>query len=78
VDSSLWPAWGVPVRKGSLGERGHRGRGVPAPGLGIETGVSLEAVLETSEFISKHLRRKPNSRVAIALRKPPLDSESKL
>ena len=36
-------------------------------GLGIETGVDLDKVLETGAFISDFLGRKPASKVARAL-----------
>ena len=36
-------------------------------GLGIETGISLDAVVEASEFISTHLGRQSSSRAGTAI-----------
>ena len=36
-------------------------------GLGIETGVDLEALVDAALFISKALGRQPSSRVACAI-----------
>jgi len=36
-------------------------------GLGMETGVDLDALVEVGDYISKHLRRPSHSRVAVAL-----------
>jgi len=37
-------------------------------GLGIETGVDLEAVIDTGRFISDALGRRPASKVSLAKR----------
>jgi hydroxymethylglutaryl-CoA lyase len=36
-------------------------------GLGIETGISLDAVVEAGEFISAHLGRQSSSRAGTAI-----------
>ena len=36
-------------------------------GMGIETGIDLDALVDAGVFISEYLGRKPNSRVATAL-----------
>jgi hydroxymethylglutaryl-CoA lyase len=36
-------------------------------GLGIETGIDLDAVVEAGQFISQHLGRKPVSRAGNAI-----------
>jgi len=36
-------------------------------GMGIATGLDLDALVDAGQFISNHLGRKPNSRVAQAL-----------
>ena len=35
-------------------------------GMGIETGVDLDKLLEAGRYISDHLGRKPNSNVGLA------------
>lgn len=39
----------------------------PIQGMGIETGVDLDALVDVGDFISKQLRRPSHSRVASAL-----------
>ena len=36
-------------------------------GMGIETGIDLDALIDAGVFISQALGRKPNARVATAL-----------
>ena len=57
----------LPVRQGRDRQRRHRRRAVPAAGLGIDTGIDLDAVVDAGQFISRHLGRKSVSRAGNAL-----------
>ena len=57
-------AWAaVPYAKGATGNVAHRGRGLHAARLGIETGIDLDTLVDAGVFISNVLGRKPISRV---------------
>jgi len=35
--------------------------------MGIATGIDLDRLVDAGQYISRHLQRQPNSRVAVAL-----------
>ncbi len=67
VDSSVAGLGGCPYAKGASGNLATEDLLYMLHGLGIETGVDLEAVAEAGRFICGHLGRPPSSRVAQAL-----------
>lgn len=69
IDSSVAGLGGCPYAKGASGNVATEDVVYLLHGLGIETGVRLDALLDIVAFISKHLGRKPNSRVAAAMLK---------
>jgi hydroxymethylglutaryl-CoA lyase len=66
-DASVAGLGGCPYAKGATGNVATEDVLFLLDGLGIETGVSLEAVVDAAAFISGALGRKPVSRVANAL-----------
>ncbi|MDP6350822.1 MAG: hydroxymethylglutaryl-CoA lyase [Alphaproteobacteria bacterium] len=68
VDSSVGGLGGCPYAKGAKGNVATEDVLYMLDGMDIETGVALDAVVETAWFISAALGRRPNSRVAQALR----------
>jgi len=69
IDSSVAGLGGCPYAKGASGNVATEDVLYMLDGMGIETGVDLEKIVETAWFISGHLNRKPASRVAQALKK---------
>ena len=68
VDSATAGLGGCPYAKGASGNVGTEDVLYMLHGLGIETGVDLDAVAEAGWFISDALGREPVSRVSLALR----------
>ncbi|MEX1147003.1 MAG: hydroxymethylglutaryl-CoA lyase, partial [Sphingomonadales bacterium] len=68
VDSSVAGLGGCPFAKGASGNVATEDVLYMLNGLGIETGVDINAVLDAAWFISDALDRLPASRVARALR----------
>ncbi len=68
VDSSVGGLGGCPYAKGAKGNVATEDVLYMLDGMDIETGVALDAVVETAWFISTALGRRPTSRVAQALR----------
>ena len=68
VDSAVAGLGGCPYAKGASGNVATEDLLYMLHGMGIETGVSLERVLEAGWFISDVLGRTPGSRVSAALR----------
>jgi hydroxymethylglutaryl-CoA lyase len=66
-DASVAGLGGCPYAKGATGNVATEDVLFLLDGLGIETGVSLDGVVDTAAFISGVLGRKPVSRVANAL-----------
>ena len=64
VDSSIAGLGGCPYAKGATGNVATEDVLYMLDGLGIETGVSMNGLLEASRYISEFLNRKPASRVA--------------
>ena len=67
IDSSLGGLGGCPYAKGAKGNVATEDVLYMLAGMGIETGVDLEAVTRTSWWLFGTLARRPNSRVAQAL-----------
>jgi hydroxymethylglutaryl-CoA lyase len=67
LDSSVAGLGGCPYAKGASGNVASEDLLYLLDGLGIETGVSLERLVEAGRFICAHLGREPASKVARAL-----------
>jgi hydroxymethylglutaryl-CoA lyase len=67
VDSSIAGLGGCPYAKGATGNLATEDLLYMLNGLGIESGVSMDGLLEASAFISRVLGRQPVSRVSQAL-----------
>jgi hydroxymethylglutaryl-CoA lyase len=65
--SSVAGLGGCPYAKGATGNVATEDVVYLLQGLGIETGVDLDRLVDAGQFISDVLQRKPNSRVAMAL-----------
>lgn len=66
VDAAIGGLGGCPYAPGAAGNLATEDLVYMLDGLGVETGVDLEAVLAASRFISEHLGRPPGSKVARA------------
>jgi len=67
IDSSVGGLGGCPYAKGAKGNVATEDVLYMLHGMGIETGVDLDAVVDASWWIFETLGRRPNSRVAQAL-----------
>eukprot|EP00126_Sphaerothecum_destruens_P000243 Sdes_comp10288_c0_seq1m1919 len=67
VDSSVAGLGGCPYAKGASGNVATEDVVYMLEGLGIEHGVNLIELVKVGNFISKHLDRKSQSKVALAL-----------
>ena len=65
--SSVAGLGGCPYAKGATGNVATEDVVYLLHGLGIETGIDLDALVDAGAFISEQLGRKPNSRVATAI-----------
>ncbi|MBM3386198.1 MAG: hydroxymethylglutaryl-CoA lyase [Betaproteobacteria bacterium] len=65
--SSVAGLGGCPYAKGATGNVASEDLVYLLHGLGIATGIDLDALVDAGAFISDHLGRKPNSRVATAI-----------
>ena len=65
--SSVAGLGGCPYAKGATGNVSTEDVVYLLHGMGIETGIDLDALVDAGAFISTHLGRKPNSRVATAI-----------
>ena len=65
--SSVAGLGGCPYAKGATGNVASEDVVYLLQGLGINTGIDLDALVDAGAFISSALGRKPNSRVATAL-----------
>ena len=70
VDSSLAGLGGCPYAAGASGNVASEDVLYMLEGLGVETGVDLDRMIETSWWISGHLGRPPASKVALARGRP--------
>lgn len=68
VDSSVAGLGGCPYAAGASGNVATEDVVYMLDGLGIETGIDLEALIDTGWYISEQLQRKPASKVSLALR----------
>ncbi len=66
-DTSVAGLGGCPFAKGATGNVATEDVLFMLEGMGIETGVDLDKLIDAGKFISDFLQRKPNSRAATAL-----------
>ncbi len=66
-DTSVAGLGGCPFAKGATGNAATEDIVYLLHGMGIETGIDLDKLLDAGQFISDFLQRKPNSRAATAL-----------
>ncbi|GMG85807.1 hydroxymethylglutaryl-CoA lyase [Biformimicrobium ophioploci] len=66
VDSAVAGLGGCPYAKGASGNVASEDVVYMLQGMGIETGVDLDKLIETGNFIAQTLGRPSNSRVALA------------
>jgi hydroxymethylglutaryl-CoA lyase len=66
-DTSVAGLGGCPYAKGATGNVATEDVVYLLHGMGIETGIDLDKLIDAGEFISDFLARKPNSRAATAL-----------
>ena len=66
-DTSIAGLGGCPYAKGATGNVATEDVVYLLHGMGIETGIDLDKLVDAGQFISEHLGRKPNSRATTAL-----------
>jgi hydroxymethylglutaryl-CoA lyase len=66
-DASVAGLGGCPYAKGATGNVATEDVVYLLQGMGIETGIDLEKLIDAGKFISDYLQRKPQSRAATAL-----------
>lgn len=66
-DTSSAGLGGCPYAKGATGNVATEDVVYMLDGMGIETGIDLDKLVDAGEYISAYLGRKPNSRAATAL-----------
>jgi hydroxymethylglutaryl-CoA lyase len=66
-DTSVAGLGGCPYAKGATGNVATEDVVYLLHGMGIDTGIDLEKLVDAGQFISDFLQRKPNSRAATAL-----------
>jgi hydroxymethylglutaryl-CoA lyase len=66
-DTSCAGLGGCPYAKGATGNVATEDVVYMLQGMGIDTGIDLDKLIDAGKFISDFLGRKPNSRVATAL-----------
>ena len=66
-DTSIAGLGGCPYAKGATGNVATEDVVFMLHGMGIETGIDLDKLVDAGKYISDFLGRKPNSRVATAL-----------
>ena len=69
VDSSVAGLGGCPYAAGASGNVATEDVIYMLDGLGIETGIDLNKLIETSWYISEQLQRQPASKVALATKR---------
>ncbi len=67
VDSSIGGLGGCPYARGASGNVATEDVVFMLNGMGMTTGVELDQILDTSNFVFKHLHKLPSSRVANAV-----------
>ena len=66
-DTSVAGLGGCPYAKGATGNVASEDVVYLLHGMGIETGIDLDKLVDAGQFISDFLQRKPNSRAATAI-----------
>jgi hydroxymethylglutaryl-CoA lyase len=66
-DASVAGLGGCPYAKGATGNVATEDVVYMLHGMGIETGIDMDKLIDAGKFISDHLERKPQSRAATAL-----------
>ena len=66
-DASVGGLGGCPYAKGATGNVATEDLVFMLHGMGIDTGIDLNHLVDAGQYISSHLGRQPNSRVAVAL-----------
>jgi hydroxymethylglutaryl-CoA lyase len=66
-DASVAGLGGCPYAKGATGNVATEDVVYMLHGMGIETGIDLDKLIDAGKFISDHLEREPQSRAATAL-----------
>jgi hydroxymethylglutaryl-CoA lyase len=66
-DASVAGLGGCPYARGATGNVATEDLVFMLQGMGIETGIDLDRLVDAGQFISAHLQRRPNSRVATAV-----------
>ena len=66
-DTSIAGLGGCPYAKGATGNVATEDVVYLLHGMGIETGIDLDKLVDAGQFISEYLGRQPNSRAATAL-----------
>lgn len=66
-DASIAGLGGCPYAKGATGNVATEDVVYMLHGMGIDTGIDLDKLIDAGQFISQHLQRKPQSRAATAL-----------
>jgi hydroxymethylglutaryl-CoA lyase len=66
-DASVAGLGGCPYAKGATGNVATEDVVYMLHGMGIETGIDLDKLIDAGKFISDYLERKPQSRAAMAL-----------
>ena len=66
-DTSVAGLGGCPFAKGATGNVASEDVVYMLHGMGIDTGIDLEKLIDAGNYISEFLQRKPNSRAATAL-----------
>lgn len=67
IDSSVAGLGGCPYAKGASGNVATEDVVYMLNGLGIETGIDLNKLVDAGQYISQYLNRKNNSKVALAV-----------
>ena len=66
-DTSIAGLGGCPYAKGATGNVATEDVVYMLHGMGIDTGLDLDRLVDAAQYISDHLGRKPQSRVSVAL-----------
>ena len=66
VDASVSGLGGCPYARGASGNVATEDVIYMLNGLGVDTGIDLASLIEAGNFISQHLQRDNQSRVALA------------
>jgi hydroxymethylglutaryl-CoA lyase len=66
-DTSIAGLGGCPYAKGATGNVATEDVAYMLHGMGIETGIDLDKLIDAGKYISDYLKRNPNSRAATAI-----------